>query len=127
MNTWPACQTLNAGIIPETNVTTPHTQDFYEQFEWWAVEMQISLPKEADEMSERRTIIPILGPLEMSRYKTRQRHICNCIVKHCSWWIIGILTMNPSAPHVVTGIGRSQNELYNKRLMFFEGRSFITI
>jgi hypothetical protein len=66
MSAWAAYISLTVCISNSTNVTTPHTQDFYEQFEWGGVEIKISLPKEADEMSERRTIIPILGPLETS-------------------------------------------------------------
>jgi hypothetical protein len=45
---------------------TPHTQDFYEHFEWRGVEIEIGIPKEANEISERRTITPTLGPLETS-------------------------------------------------------------
>jgi hypothetical protein len=79
------------------------------------VKIEIGLPKETNEMSERRTIIAILGPLETSRYKTRHRHICNCIVNIYSWRRIRILTMNPSAPHMGMVIG-NPNKRYKKIL-----------
>ena len=72
---------LNTSLLMDvtswTSVKTPNTQNYYEQFEWGGVEIKIDLPKEANEMSERTTIITTLGPLETSQYKTRQRHICN--------------------------------------------------
>ena len=93
---------------------------------WMEGRIEISLLKEASETSERRTIITTLGPLETSWYKTRQRHICNCIVNLCYWQRIRILTMNPSAPHMVTVIG-NPNERYKRRLTGFEVRPVISI
>ena len=98
----------------------------------WAVLMEIkneignALPKEANEISERTTVIPTLGPPETCWYKMRQRHVCNCIVNLCSWKIIRMLTMNPSAPHVVTIVGNPV-ERCKERLTRFEVRLPISV
>jgi hypothetical protein len=65
MNTASAYASSLTNVTSSTNTATPHTLDFYEQFEWGGVEIEIGLPKGANEMSERRTIIvTALGPLE---------------------------------------------------------------
>jgi len=66
MNTSSPYKSSNEIIMSPTNTKTPYTQDFYEHFECRGVEIETGLPKEANEMSERRTIIPTLAPLETS-------------------------------------------------------------
>jgi hypothetical protein len=38
----------------------------YEQVEWGGVKLEIGVPKEANEITEKRTLITILGPLDTS-------------------------------------------------------------
>ena len=80
------------------------------------MEIEIGLPKDANERSKKRIFIPTLRPLETFSYKTRQRHICNCIINLGSWRRIRILTINPSAPHMVRVLGNA-NERYKKTLL----------
>jgi len=45
---------------------TPHPRFIHDEFERRKWKIEISLPKEVDEISERRTIITTLGTLDTS-------------------------------------------------------------
>jgi hypothetical protein len=57
-----------------TNTMTPHPYFFVSKFNR-GVEIEIEVPQETNERSERRLIIRTLGPLGTSWYKMTQRHI----------------------------------------------------
>ena len=55
-------KTVQKTMSPLTNIMTPHPNVFMSNLN--EVEIEIELPKEANERSERRTVIRILGRLD---------------------------------------------------------------